>query len=312
LRVFLATRENSHSDAIVQFAEKELSKEKSIVDFSTINSDEQLIEFRRHLQQNEIDVIAMDFEGEFNLHSYGEKLCLVQIYDGEVFYIIDPFNLSKKELKKTLESRVIKLFYGAGSDRMLAYKQYGIKIRSLFDLELLVDLLGFEKKGLDAVLYELFNIEVHNKKKYQMYNWVTRPITKDAIQYALSDVEHLFRLKDTLLDMIKHRDMVERLAYSFARLSINYDSERIPGVKKMQGYRSLKAEEKRVFDKVFEIRERIAKRLDHSPHYVLSNEQLFSISRHRVAVSDLIFGKKISTSVQNELSGLLTKILTER
>ncbi len=102
-----------------------------------IESNKGLIEFRSRLHKNKIELIAMDFEGEFNLHCYGEKLCLIQIFDGERFYIIDPFPISREELKRTLESRAIKLFYDASSDRMLIYKQYGIKITSILDLKIL-------------------------------------------------------------------------------------------------------------------------------------------------------------------------------
>ena len=111
------------------------------MEFTYIKNDKGLVDFRQYLHRNEIDLISMDFEGEFNLHCYGEKLCLIQIFDGKKFYIIDPFTVSREELKKMLEDRVIKLFYDASSDRMLVYKQYGIKLASVFDLKILVDLL---------------------------------------------------------------------------------------------------------------------------------------------------------------------------
>ena len=164
--------------------------------FTSIDSDKKLIDFRQHLHRSKIDIISMDFECEFNLHCYGEKLCLIQVFDGEKFYVIDPFTISREELKKTLESRAIKLFYDASSDRMLVYKQYGIKISSILDLKVMVDLLDFEKKGLGAVLYDLFKIKTVKKKKFQRYNWMNRPVAEDAIHYALSDVQNLFRLKN--------------------------------------------------------------------------------------------------------------------
>ena len=185
--------------------------------YTYITSNSGLIEFRNHLQRNQIDQISMDFEGEFNLHCYGEKLCLIQIFEGKRFYVVDPFTISREELKKTLEGREIKLFYDASSDRMLVYKQYGIKITSILDLKIMVDLLEFKHKALNAILNNLLKIETYKKKKYQMYNWTKRPIGEDAIQYALSDVENLFRLKDELLDLIKQRDMTEQLVYRLTR-----------------------------------------------------------------------------------------------
>ena len=169
--------------------------------YTYITSDSGLVDFRKHLHGNRIDEISMDFEGEFNLHCYGEKLCLIQIFDNKKYYIVDPFTVSKEELKKTLEGREIKLFYDASSDRMLVYKQYGIKIASILDLKILVDLLEFKHNALNDILNNLLKLEAYKKKKFQMYNWTKRPIDEDAIQYALSDVEYLFRLKDVLLHL---------------------------------------------------------------------------------------------------------------
>jgi ribonuclease D len=58
------------------------------MNYIQINSDEELLKAIEVLNSKER--IAVDFEGEFNLHVYGEHLCLIQVYDGDVFYIIDP------------------------------------------------------------------------------------------------------------------------------------------------------------------------------------------------------------------------------
>ena len=277
--------------------------------FTYIESDNGLIEFRQHLHRNEIDLISMDFEGEFNLHRYGEKLCLIQVFDGKRFYIIDPFTITREELKKTLEGRAIKLFYDASSDRMLVYKQYGIKITSILDLKILVDLLEFQQKGLGDILNNLFKIETDKKKKFQRYNWMNRPVAKDAIHYALSDVENLFRLKDELLGLIKQQDMIEQLVYRFAKTNVSYDKVSIPSIKKKKEYRSLSVVEKHKCDEIYNMREAIAKRLDRPPDNVFSNGQLFKIARRQMAVPEVVCGRGLSASVKKEIHEGLAKIL---
>jgi ribonuclease D len=251
----------------------------------------------------------MDFEGEFNLHCYGEKLCLIQIFDGKRFYVIDPFTISREELKKTLEGREIKLFYDASSDRMLVYKQYGIKITSILDLKILVDLLEFQHKGLCDILNNLLKIEIHKKKKFQRHNWTNRPVDEDAIKYALSDVENLFKLKDELLDRIKQQDMIEQLVYRLARTNINYDKISIPSIKKKKEYKTLSVVEKATCDKIYNMREALAKRLNRPPDNVFRNRQIFEIVRRQIAVTGLIYGKGLSASVKKEINEGLSKIL---
>ena len=84
--------------------------------YTLIATDQALVDLRKSFQARNIQTIAMDFEGEFNLHCYGEHLCLIQIFDGTNSYIVDPLKISPVELKNTLESEaLVKLFYGAGS-----------------------------------------------------------------------------------------------------------------------------------------------------------------------------------------------------
>ncbi|MCK5672893.1 MAG: ribonuclease D, partial [Spirochaetales bacterium] len=179
-------------------------------EYTLISSNRDLIEYRKHLENNNIEIVAMDFEGEFNLHVYGEKLCLIQIFDGRNYFVIDPFNISRDELAKTLENRkVMKIFYDATSDSKLVYKQYGIKMQAVYDLKFMVDILDFEGRGLDAVISRLLNITISKKKKYQQYNWTRRPIEADAMQYALSDVEHLFAIKEKMFELLSQENKTE-------------------------------------------------------------------------------------------------------
>ena len=56
--------------------------------YTLLDSDEKIFKFLDSISS--LDEIAVDFEGEFNLHIYGEHLCLIQIFDKSNYYIIDP------------------------------------------------------------------------------------------------------------------------------------------------------------------------------------------------------------------------------
>ena len=129
-------------------------------EYKYIDDVDKLVEFRKYLHENKITRIAMDFEGEHNLHSYGEKLCLMQIFDGEKYFLIDPLKIEDFEINKTLKNtKIVKYMYSAESDKSLIYKQYGIKLKNVLDLKTLVSVLNFENKGLDSIIYSLFGIE---------------------------------------------------------------------------------------------------------------------------------------------------------
>ena len=67
--------------------------------YNTIDSDEKLKQYIEYLKKNNLLSIGMDFEGEFNLHIYGEHLCLIQIFDTEGFILLILLKLVLKALK---------------------------------------------------------------------------------------------------------------------------------------------------------------------------------------------------------------------
>lgn len=267
-----------------------------------IKSDKELNAYINQLHNEGIEIVAMDFEAEYNLHEYGEKLCLIQIYDGKRFVIIDPLFISTDILKKILEDQFIaKIFYDAGTDKILVHKQYGIHLNSILDLMDLVKLLDFPKKGLDSMLDEMLDIKVVKKKKFQMHNWTIRPIQEDAVQYALSDVEHLFPLKDALMDKILEEKLYEKLLIGEIRNTgeIKYDS--IPGVKKRKSYKMLAPHMKKRFDSVFTVRDKFAKELNLPPNSVISNDVLFDLAKTGRRLDSSIIHSKISRVKKSEI-----------
>ncbi|MCK5200287.1 MAG: HRDC domain-containing protein [Spirochaetales bacterium] len=278
-------------------------------EYTLIKSDDDLIQYRKYIDHSNITIVSMDFEGEYNLHIYGETLCLIQIYDGNKYFVIDPFGISKDELAKTLEDRkIMKIFYDANSDSKLLYKQYGIKMQAVYDLKLLVDLLDFERKGLDAVISGLLGITISKKKQFQRYNWTVRPVDKDAMQYALSDVEHLFVLKKKLFEMIEQEGKTEELINSIIKKSVDFDRKTIPGILKSFDYRKLRSAEKNLLKKIFEIREEIAKELNVPPNLVMTKSQLFGASKDFQTIKNLDFNRRIPRNIRNKFIRQLERI----
>lgn len=170
--------------------------------YEFIEDDAALAELVESWRRSGLSSVAMDFEGEFNLHVYGEHLCLVQLFDGKRFYIVDALKVSGEALRRLLESPVEKIMFDCMGDSALARRCHGIEIRNVYDLRVAAMALGF-KGGLSALIERSLNIDVAGKggkKRRQMSNWMTRPLKKEQIRYALDDVRHLFQLKRALTE----------------------------------------------------------------------------------------------------------------
>lgn len=138
--------------------------------YTTLDSDEKIIAQCKRWENG--PSLAVDFEGEYNLHIYGEHLCLIQIYDTEGFYIIDPRSgrVSKKGLEAFFSLPNEKIWFDIQGDAALIYKVYGLKIKNVFDVRVPAKILGYNG-NLIGLQKEYLGIDVNiNKKKNQQAN----------------------------------------------------------------------------------------------------------------------------------------------
>jgi len=273
------------------------------MNYIEIESSAELRSFLRKFDDNEQHVIALDIEAESNLHAYGEKLCLTQIFDGLNSIIIDPFKIDNDTLKLFFENtNILKVMYDAGSDLSLLKNTAGIEIKSILDLRPAADLLYYEKKDLHSVIAFELGIFLEKKRKFQQYNWLKRPLSEQAIDYALNDVLHLLALKDVILAKMYAKKLLESFILKNLQIQ-NKDYTRNPEDKyrKINGYSRLQSDKKPVFRRVFDIREKYAKRFNMPPHNVIRKSDLINIVKDPDSIDRIRFIKRISIDVIHKI-----------
>ncbi len=270
--------------------------------YTFISTDSELLSLINDFSERNIRILAMDFEGEFNLHVYGERLCLIQVFDGERFYLVDPLAVSADAVGRFLTMKnMLYMFFAADSDRSLVYKTLGVKMLNVYDLQLLVQVLDLPKKGLDGVLESELGVVVQGKKRYQRQNWLLRPIEEGAIQYALGDVAHLFPLHQALLKKVEASGLTEEMVFTLAGSEKDWDKKSVPGVFKMPAYRKLSRKLKDRFSAVYEIRENAARELDVPAHFVIPKQDLVPLAENPDSIKSLRFSPKVSEEIREKL-----------
>jgi len=273
------------------------------MNYFTIENRAELRSYLKKLDDKEQHVIALDIEAESNLHAYGEKLCLAQIFDGTHSIIIDPFTIDNDTLKLLFENtNILKVMYDAGSDLSLLKNTAGIEIKSILDLRPAVELLDYEKKDLHSVVAVELGIFLEKKRKYQQYNWINRPVSEQAIAYALNDVLHLLHLKDIILAKLYARKLFEPFFLKNLQVQ-NKDYTRDPEdrYRKISGYSRLQSDKKPVFRRVYDIREKYAKQWNMPPHNVIGKSDLINIVKHPEFIDRIRFVKRISIDLIQEI-----------
>jgi ribonuclease D len=228
--------------------------------------------------------IALDTEAD-SLHSYPEKLCLLQISVPDRDELIDPLaRLNLAPLFEALERREL-ILHGADYDLRLLYRGHGFVPHAVFDTMLAARLLGHTQLGLDALAFRL--LEVKLEKGMQRANWARRPLTERLVHYALNDTRYLKPIADCLRTELERTGRLSWHQESCARLL--EDSKRskngdVSEAWRLKGSARLEPRALAVLRELWRWREREARRLVRPPYFVLPHETLIQLAAASVQV----------------------------
>jgi len=280
-------------------------------EYTLINSDQQLEQILEMWKKEQITSFAIDFEGEFNLHVYGEHLCLIQLYDSKNFYLIDPLSVSIGLLKEFFEDEHIeKIMFDGSSDASLLYKNYHIMMKGIYDVHLIAKCVGIEGNLSTLIGRVTGEQEKGGKKGNQRANWLKRPIQEKLIEYALGDVAHLFTIKEFLTKEIVSTGK-EAESKAIIDTGIRVKTKATPGWTKLPGYRKMNRDQKIYLRWLFESRDMLAKKRNLPPYRVLDKRLLVDLAKNPPQGTQELF-KKVShknSSIETTLRSLLVVAL---
>ncbi len=139
--------------------------------------------------------LALDTEAD-SLHSYPEKLCLLQLSVPEADVLVDPLaGLDLGPLVQALDGREI-ILHGGDYDLRLLKRSLGYIPASIFDTMLAARLLGVTAFGLTVLVERFLGIKL--EKGSQKADWGRRPLTERMVVYARNDTRHLKPLAEKL------------------------------------------------------------------------------------------------------------------
>ncbi len=242
------------------------------MEYTLLDSDEKIE--KQISKWADVEELAVDFECEFNLHVYGEHLCLIQIFDKSSFYIIDAVNdkVTEKGLSLFFSLKARKVWFDCQSDQALVYKKYGLKIENIYDIRVLAKALGFQGNLL-SLEKEYLGIDIKiNKKKNQQANWMKRPLDNESLEYALLDVAYLIDLEKVLLKEVMSKNLVKNVERSMKRATDVKEPE--PGWTRIGPWRRYNEKQRRLVKDIYIARDKIAKRFNVPASRVLDKQTM--------------------------------------
>ena len=245
----------------------------------TVTTTERLAEVVRRASGSR--VVGLDIESN-GLHRYPERVCLVQLASEGSVFLIDPIATPDMSSLGGLLSdpSVEKVLHSADYDLRSLDRDWGFRIRSLFDTSVAAAFLGSTSLGLAAVLQEYLGVQVPKSRRLQRADWTVRPLSEEARIYAASDVLHLERTRDVLLARL---DRLSRLAW------VREECERLAEIRhrpvdtewaflSTKGSHALDGRGLAVLRSLHRFREREAVRRDRPPFKVMSDAVLVGLA----------------------------------
>jgi ribonuclease D len=173
-----------------------------------VNTNEKLSLLCQSLQQK--SEFAFDTEFDRFWREYGFKLFLLQIFDGEKCYLVDPLAFKNLQMLWLIfeNPNICKVAYACTEDIQIL-KINNCNPVNIFDLQVAAKLCNHPANSFGDLVAASFNIAVD--KSLQRSNWRTRPLNNAQQIYASNDVIFLLKLKNNFLAQAIEKNVLHML-----------------------------------------------------------------------------------------------------
>lgn len=258
--------------------------------------------------------IALDTEF-LREKTYYPKLCLIQIATPEVVACIDPIALDDLSplLEIIFDEGITKVMHSGRQDMEIFYNLHGKPPSPVFDTQIAALLLGYaDQIGYANLVKEMLGVELD--KLHTRADWSLRPLTADQLQYAADDVVYLADIYRKMTARLTEMGRLAWLSGDFERLASPGLYGNPPGQAwlRVKGGNRLKGASLSVLQALAEWREHTAQQKDRPRGWILRDDALLDIARHRPLSTEAL-GKirGLSDGLVRNSGKLLVKLVSE-
>lgn len=257
--------------------------------------------------------IALDTEF-IRTDTFYPKPALIQIYDGQQIYLVDPLKIKNimplKEL--LLAPTLIKVMHSCSEDMDVFSCLLDCYPQPLIDTQVAANLIGHDFSISYQRLIEVTLGEVLDKTETRS-NWLNRPLSAQQLQYAANDV---FWLLDAYHALIENLQKLGRLTWlqqdcealvNRHEVGLDFDQYYL----KIKSAWRLSRSELNVFKSLCAWRESSARQQNRPRGRILSDGTMLTLARHRPkTVHDLSQVKDINPAVNRKYGEQILSIIS--
>jgi len=264
-----------------------------------ITSETQLNKYLRSIRNDSLLAIDTEFK---RIDSYYPELCLIQIAVGKKLECIDVLAIKNLEplFEKLYDSKTIWVIHSARQDIEALYYLSQRIPHKIFDTQIAASLLNYPLQVSYQALTEILQ-NVYLEKKHTRFDWKTRPLPKEVLQYALDDVKYLLPhyeiLKAKLIKNGKLQWLTEEVDFLLEQSLYEPNFKQI--IKKTSGISKIDSTTQKQAINLVMWREDTAKKENKPRKWIMSDERLidYAIGKNKLSSrSQELFEKFLNTS----------------
>jgi len=252
-----------------------------------INTQQQLQNFLNAISGDSLLAIDTEFK---RINTYYPELCLVQIATNNFVECIDILAIRdlKPLFEKLYNSNSKWVVHSARQDIEALYILSNRIPFSIFDTQIAASLLNFPLQvSYQSLTHELQNIYL--EKKHTRFDWTSRPLPKDVLEYALDDVRYLLPNYRILKDKL---DLENKTQWLDEETSLLLDQKLYePNIeqicKKTKGLSKIDSRSQKQAIKLVYWRENTAQKENKPRKWIMSDEKLldYACGKNNLSVS---------------------------
>jgi ribonuclease D len=251
--------------------------------YDWIDSDKDLIGFTQEALSETHFYLDTEFHRE---KTYFPQLALVQIATSQRIVIIDPLMVDMKLLRPLFDGPGMCVLHAAQQDLDVMAQSCGYIPSRMLDTQLCAGFLGYSQPSLASLLQSYLKVIV--PKGDRLTDWLRRPLTKDQLVYAASDVAYLAEMSNIIFNELEERGRMQWAMDACEELRVRPTGPNPPedAWLRVKDVRTLKGKSRWVAQAIAEWRENRAMDLDLPPRHVLSDIAILGIAQKAPRTAD--------------------------
>lgn len=246
------------------------------IDFTWVDTNRDVDAVLAEISGVEFYFLDTEFHRE---KTYFPQLALIQIAARQRVFVIDPLTIDLDKFHPLFASDSVCVLHAAQQDLDVMSQSIGAVPSRILDTQLLAGFLGYSQPSLASLVQSFLKIVV--PKGDRLTDWLRRPLTKDQLSYAASDVVYLEEVLSLLLARLHEKGRTQWAfdACEELRTKRTGPQPAEDAWLRVKDVRTLKGRARWVAQSVAYWREERAMDLDIPPRHVLSDIAVLGIAQ---------------------------------